>query len=207
MISTRFSRLPVLGLGLALGLALFPLKAHEDWRWHGGFRGPGFGVFVGGWPGYYPYYAPYYYPPPYYYPYYAPAFYQPPPAPPAYRPAPAVAPAPLASQGRSFRVFFDFDKASLTREGEHVVRNAAETYRRTGAARIEVTGYTDLSGTPRYDLDLSKRRANAVRAALAAQGVPAGSINESWHGKQSPLVSTADGVREPQNRRVDIMLP
>src|SRR6266516_8192639 len=85
MVSSRFSRLPVLGLGLALGLALFPLKAHADWRWHGGFRGPGFGVFVGGWPGYYPYYTPYYYPPPYYYPYYAPAFYQPPPAPPAYR--------------------------------------------------------------------------------------------------------------------------
>jgi outer membrane protein OmpA-like peptidoglycan-associated protein len=104
-------------------------------------------------------------------------------------------------------VFFDFDKASLSREGEHVVRNAAETYRRTGAARIEVTGYTDLSGTPRYDLNLSKRRADAVRAALAAQGVPAGSINESWRGKQSPLVSTADGVREPQNRRVDIILP
>jgi len=207
MISTRFSRLPVLGLGLVLGLALFPLKAHADWRWHGGFRGSSFGVFVGGWPGYYPYYAPYYYPPPYYYPYYAPAFYQPPPAPPAYRPAPAVAPAPLASQGRSFRVFFDFDKASLTREGERVVRNAAEAYRRTGAARIEVTGYTDLSGTPRYDLDLSKRRADAVRAALAAQGVPAGSINESWRGKQNPLVSTADGVREPQNRRVDIILP
>ncbi len=207
MISTRFSRLPVLGLGLVLGLALIPLKAHADWRWHGGFHGSSFGVFVGGWPGYYPYYTPYYYPPPYYYPYYAPAFYQPPPAPPAYRPAPAVAPAPLASQVRSFRVFFDFDKASLTREGERVVRNAAETYRRTGAARIEVTGYTDLSGTPRYDLDLSKRRADAVRAALAAQGVPAGSINESWRGKQNPLVSTADGVREPQNRRVDIILP
>ena len=207
MISTRFFRLSVLGLGLVLGLALIPLKAHADWRWHGGFHGSSFGVFVGGWPGYYPYYTPYYYPPPYYYPYYAPAFYQPPPAPPAYRPAPAVAPAPLASQGRSFRVFFDFDKASLTREGERVVRNAAETYRRTGAARIEVTGYTDLSGTPRYDLDLSKRRADAVRAALAAQGVPAGSINESWRGKQNPLVSTADGVREPQNRRVDIILP
>jgi outer membrane protein OmpA-like peptidoglycan-associated protein len=168
-------------------------------------------VFIGGWPGYYPYYyAPYaYYPPyPYYYPYYAPAYYRPPPPPPpAYAPGPAAAPAPLASQGRDFRVFFEFDKAVLTRDGERVVREAAETYRRTGAARVEVIGYTDLAGTPQYDEDLSKRRADTVREALAAQGVPAGSINESWRGKQNPLVRTADGVREAQNRRVDIVLP
>jgi outer membrane protein OmpA-like peptidoglycan-associated protein len=208
--ATRIFRLEALGLGLVLALALLPLKAHAEWRGHGGFRG-GFGVFIGGWPGYYPYYAPYYgyYPPyPYYYPpYYAPAYYRPPPPPPAYGPAPAAAPAPLASQGRDFRVFFEFDKAVLTRDGERVVREAAETYRRTGAARVEVTGYTDLSGTPQYDEGLSKQRADAVRAALAAQGVPAGSINESWRGKQSPLVRTADGVREAQNRRVDIVLP
>ena len=208
--STKIFRFQALGLGLVLALALLPLKAHAEWRGHGGFRG-GFGVFIGGWPGYYPYYVPYYgyYPPyPYYYPpYYAPAYYRPPPPPPAYGPAPAAAPAPLASQGRDFRVFFDFDKANLTRDGERVVREAAETYRRTGAARVEVTGYTDLSGTPQYDEGLSKQRADAVRAALVAQGVPAGSINESWRGKQSPLVRTADGVREAQNRRVDIVLP
>ena len=208
---SRASAFRVLGLGLVLALAMIPLRARADWGWHGRFHGPGFGVFIGGWPGYYPYYAPYYayYPPPYYHPpYYAPAYYRPPPPPPpAYGPAPAAAPAPLASQGRSFRVFFEFDKASLTREGERVVRDAAASYRRTGAARIEVTGYTDLSGTPRYDLGLSKRRAESVRAALVAQGVPAGSITESWRGKQSPLVATADGVREPQNRRVDIVLP
>ena len=208
--ATRIFRFQALALGLLVALALLPLKAHAEWRGHGGFRG-GFGVFIGGWPGYYPYYyAPYaYYPPyPYYYPYYAPAYYRPPPPPPpAYAPGPAAAPAPLASQGRDFRVFFEFDKATLTRDGERVVREAAETYRRTGAARVEVTGYTDLAGTSQYDEDLSKRRADTVRAALAAQGVPAGSINESWRGKQSPLVRTADGVREAQNRRVDIVLP
>lgn len=208
---SRASRLSVLGLGLVLALSVIPLKAHADWRGHGGSR---FGVFIGGWPRYYPYYEPYYYgpayyPPPYYYPpYYAPAYYRPPPPPPpAYGPTPAAAPAPLASQGRSFRVFFEFDKASLSHDGERVVREAAESYRRTGGARVEVTGYTDLAGTPQYDLDLSKRRAAAVRAALAAQGVPANSITERWRGKDDPLVTTADGVREPRNRRVDIVLP
>lgn len=202
---SRVARFPLLGPCLALGLAFIPLKAEANWGWHG----PRFGVFIGGWPAYYPYYAPYYYPPAYYYPpYYAPAYYRPPPPPPpAYGPAPAAAPAPLASQGRSFRVFFEFDKATLSREGERVVREAADTYRRTGAARIEVTGYTDLSGTPRYDLGLSQRRAATVRAALVAQGIPANSIAERWRGKDDPLVHTADGVREPRNRRVDIVLP
>ncbi len=201
---SRIARPALLGLGLVLVLSLAPLQARADWRWHGG---PHFGVFIGGWPGFYPYYAPYaYYPPPYYYPPYAPAYYAPPPPPPAYRPAPAAAPAPLASQGRSFRVFFDFDKASLTRDSERIVRQAAEEYRRTGTARVEVVGYTDLSGTRQYDLGLSRRRAETVRSALVAQGVPANSITERWRGKDDPLVATPDGVREPQNRRVDIVI-
>lgn len=203
MVSRAF-RLPTLGLGLVLVLALgfIPRTAHADWRWHGG---PRFGVFIGGWPSY-PFYGPSYYPPLYYYPY-APAVYPPPPPPPAYRPAPAVAPAPLASQGRSFRVFFEFDKSSLSREAQRVVREAADSYRRTGGARLEVTGYTDLAGTSEYNIDLSRRRADAVRTALVAQGVPANSITERWRGKDDPLVQTANGVREPRNRRVDIVLP
>jgi outer membrane protein OmpA-like peptidoglycan-associated protein len=56
-------------------------------------------------------------------------------------------------------------------------------------------------------MGLSQRRAQTVRAALVAQGVRANSITERWRGKDDPLVATADGVREPQNRRVDIVLP
>ncbi len=203
---SRIAQPALLGLGLVLVLSLAPVQARSDWRWH---RGPHVGFFIGGWPGFYPHYAPYaYYSPPYYYPPpYAPAYYRPPPPPPpTYGPAPTAAPAPLASQARSFRVFFDFDKASLSREAERIVREAADTYRRTGTARVEVVGYTDLSGTRQYDLGLSERRAQAVRAALVAQGVPAGSITERWRGKDDPLVKTPDGVREPQNRRVDILI-
>jgi outer membrane protein OmpA-like peptidoglycan-associated protein len=201
--------------GLALALCLIPLSAHADWGRHGWF-GPRFGVFVG-WPGYYPYYyapyygpAGYYPPPPAYYPPPPPTYYgyMPPPPPPATRPLQrTVAPAPLASQGRAFRVFFEFDKASLTREGARVVRDAASAYKRTGSAQVDVTGYTDLSGTEQYDANLSKRRADAVRSALVAAGVPVTAIAASWRGKENPLVRTADGVREPQNRRVEIVLP
>src|SRR5262245_35798770 len=123
MVVRQASQLTVLGLGLAL-VVLFPQEVRADWHggWHGGFHGSRFGVFIGGWPGY-GFYPPYYYPPPYYpYPYVPAVYPPPPPPPPAYGPAPAVAPGPLASQGRNFRVFFEFDKSTLSREAERVVR-------------------------------------------------------------------------------------
>ena len=52
----------------------------------------------------------------------------------------------------------------------------------------------------------SKRRTDAVHAQLVRDGVPDNVIHESWHGKENPRVPTPDGVREPQNRRVEIML-
>ena len=69
-----------------------------------------------------------------------------------------------------------------------------------------MTGYTDLAGTPQYDLGLSQRRATPMRAALVAPGVPANSVAERCRGKDDPLVQTADGVRKPRNRRVHIIL-
>jgi outer membrane protein OmpA-like peptidoglycan-associated protein len=125
----------------------------------------------------------------------------PPPPAPVAQPAPPPAPAP-----RTFIVYFDFDKATLTSEGIQVIQNASDAFRQTGAARIQVAGYTDLTGTQQYNLALSKRRADAVHAQLVRDGVPDAAIEESWHGMENPAVPTAVGVREPRNRRVEIML-
>ena len=136
-------------------------------------------------------------------------FAPPPPPPPAAAPVPAAAPAtvpPPPSPVRQFTVYFEFDKSDLTPEGSKVVQEAAASYKETGSARISVAGYTDLSGTQKYNLALSKRRADKVRAALVGQGVPDSVISESWHGKENPAVPTADGVREPRNRRVEIVI-
>ena len=54
---------------------------------------------------------------------------------------------------------------------------------------------------------LSLRRANAVKDALVREGVPATGIAVIGRGESQPLVQTADGVREPQNRRVEIVIP
>jgi OOP family OmpA-OmpF porin len=72
--------------------------------------------------------------------------------------------------------------------------------------RIVVTGHTDLSGSVAYNQRLSERRAEAVRQALVREGLTAGAISTIGRGKTQPLVPTADGVREPQNRRAEIVL-
>jgi OOP family OmpA-OmpF porin len=126
-----------------------------------------------------------------------PAAAAPPPPPPA-----AAPPAPA----RQFVVYFEFDKSNLTPEGARVVQDAAAAYKATGSARVAITGYTDAAGTQQYNLGLSKRRADTVRAALVRNGVPDGAIAEAWRGKENLAVPTPDGVREPRNRRVEIVL-
>jgi OmpA-OmpF porin, OOP family len=133
----------------------------------------------------------------------------PPPPPPAPTPAavtpPPPPPPPVAAPSRQdFIVFFDFDKSTLTPEGRKVVDAAAAAYKSGGRAKVSVSGYTDRAGTPTYNMALSKRRADTVQAALIRDGVPANQIDAKWFGEEHPRVPTPDGVREPQNRRVEI---
>jgi OmpA-OmpF porin, OOP family len=124
----------------------------------------------------------------------------PPPPPPAPAPVPAQAPA------RSYLVFFDWDKATLTDRARQIIREAADNSTRVQYTRIEVNGYTDTSGTPKYNMGLSIRRANAVKAELIKDGVPANAITAQGFGDTHLLVPTGPGVREPQNRRVEIII-
>jgi OOP family OmpA-OmpF porin len=135
-----------------------------------------------------------------------PAVAVPPPAPP---PAPQAAPAPAAPAPgiqRSFLVFFDFDRSNITTEADRVIREAAANSKRGSVSRINVTGHADRSGSDRYNMALSMRRADAVKAVLVREGIPANQIAVVARGESQPLVPTADGVREPQNRRVEIVL-
>jgi OmpA-OmpF porin, OOP family len=131
------------------------------------------------------------------------ALYTPAPPPPP-SPAPVAAPAPAPA--RSYLVFFDWDKATLTDRARQVIRDAAENSTHVQYTRIEVSGYTDTSGTKAYNQALSVRRANVVAAELVKDGVPQKAITARGFGDTHLLVATGAGVREPQNRRVEIVL-
>jgi outer membrane protein OmpA-like peptidoglycan-associated protein len=103
-----------------------------------------------------------------------------------------------------FIVFFDWNKSDITPEAASILDNAAQAYTTTGQAQIMLAGYTDTSGSASYNMGLSQRRADAVKAYLAGKGVPDGVMTTQAFGETKLLVQTADGVREPQNRRVEI---
>lgn len=87
-----------------------------------------------------------------------------------------------------------------------VVKEAAAAAKKSGSASIMITGHTDRSGSDAYNQALSTRRADTVKSALVTEGIPEAGIAIDAKGESSPLVPTEDGVREPQNRRVNINL-
>ncbi len=130
------------------------------------------------------------------------AFNSPAPAPLAAAPAPV----PASQPARTYLVFFDWDRADLTDRARQIVSEAAQASTRVQFTRIEVQGNADRSGTPAYNQRLSLRRAQTVAAELVRDGVPRAAIDIQAFGDTRPLVPTAAGVREPQNRRVAIIL-
>jgi OmpA-OmpF porin, OOP family len=115
----------------------------------------------------------------------------------------AAAP-PAAAPVEEFLVFFDFNSARLTPEAHEIVRSAAAVATRGGNPSLVLVGHADRAGPPDYNLALSRERADSVKAALVRLGVPGSNIQVEAKGESDPLIPTADGVAEPQNRRVQI---
>jgi outer membrane protein OmpA-like peptidoglycan-associated protein len=121
-------------------------------------------------------------------------------------PAPIIPAAVAPAAARTYLVFFDWNRADLTERARQIIAEAAAAAKSTNTTRIEVAGHADRSGSPQYNQRLSERRAEVVAAELVRRGVPRNEIGISAYGESRPLVPTADGVREPQNRRVEIVL-
>ena len=128
-----------------------------------------------------------------------------PPAPPV-EPPPPPPPPPAPIIPGPFIVFFDWDKDDITPAAAGILDNAAEAYRTTGQAQVVLSGHADRSGSDQYNVGLSQRRAENVRQYLAGRGIPEGAMRTEAFGESRPAVETADGVREPQNRRVEIQM-
>lgn len=126
-------------------------------------------------------------------------------APPQASPAtpPKAAPVQSCNAG-PYLVFFDWDNATLSNRAKETLDSAASQYAYCGNARILLSGHADRSGSAAYNIPLSQRRNATVRNYLTTRGIADGAIASEAYGESSPLVATQDGVREPQNRRVEV---
>ncbi len=115
-------------------------------------------------------------------------------------PVAAVVPAP-----KSYLVFFDFNKSDLTPQAMQIVDQAASNAGPAKVTQLTVTGHTDTVGSDAYNMRLSRRRAESVAVRLEKDGIPSSEIEIVAKGKRDLLVPTADSVKEPQNRRVQIV--
>ena len=124
----------------------------------------------------------------------------------ALKPAPvAAAPAP-EPQSQTFMVMFDFDDAGLDAAATEKLASAVAYAGGFTKAKIQIGGHTDKSGESDYNAALAKVRADAVADALRKAGLDEGSIRVASFGEDQPAVSTPDGARSPQNRRVEITI-
>ena len=119
---------------------------------------------------------------------------------------PPPPPPPVATPCNTgpYIVFFDHDKSDLRADGASTLDNAYSQYANCGNARVMLAGHADKSGSNSYNVALSERRNAVVRGYLESKGISAGAIATEAFGETAPLVNTADGVREPQNRRVEV---
>jgi OOP family OmpA-OmpF porin len=125
------------------------------------------------------------------------------------QPVAAVTPAPaepptLAILPAQYVLFFDWDSAIVNDGARNIIQSAANTARGAGIGSFDLVGHADRSGPTDYNQDLSVRRANAVAKILVEMGYDPREIRATGRGELAPLTPTDDGVREPQNRRVQL---
>ena len=106
--------------------------------------------------------------------------------------------------GAWYQIYFDTGSIAINARGQMIVKNVAYVIANGGPARVTVIGRTDRVGSAPDNVALSARRANAVRDALVAAGVPAASIDTSWIGEGVQSAAAVDEAVNPRNRAVDV---
>lgn len=130
----------------------------------------------------------------------------PPPPPPPMTPPPPPPPPVTTCPTSEFVVYFEWDRSNLNQAALETIDAAVNRARQCNVGGVVVVGHTDTSGSPTYNEGLSERRASVVRDALVARGIPTGSITTQARGETDLARATADGVREPLNRRTAVTI-
>jgi OmpA-OmpF porin, OOP family len=113
---------------------------------------------------------------------------------------------PEVQAARFTMVLFPHDSARLINDEIQTMASLIKLAADFGFSSIEVAGHTDRRGTEDYNMRLSRSRADAVRLALVMQGIPPALVKTTAYGEARPRVTTADGIQEPLNRRVEILV-
>lgn len=103
-------------------------------------------------------------------------------------------------------VYFDYDKANLTPEASNLIKEASARALANDVDTVVVSGHADRSGGSAYNQALSERRGAVVRDALIANGISADKIRMESYGEDRPAKPTEDGIREPLNRRTEVVI-
>ena len=112
------------------------------------------------------------------------------------------------SQPDPFTVYFEWDRSDLTANNKEIISQAVQRAK-AGGCSVTVTavaGHTDSSGGAAYNDKLSAKRADVVKTALVAAGVSESVIRTEAKGEKDQAKPTADGVREPLNRRAEVRI-
>ena len=112
----------------------------------------------------------------------------------------------LPAPAERFTLYFVEGKDVLTEESRRQVDQTLDEIAQRPVPDVLVVGHTDAVGSQASNDALAKRRADYIRAELIRRGVPEANIQVIARGKREPLVPTADGVAEPRNRRVEIVV-
>jgi len=99
------------------------------------------------------------------------------------------------------RVFFAYDQADISSEGQQILQRQAQWLRRYPNVSVTIEGHCDERGTREYNLALGERRAQAVKNVLVALGIPAARVSTISYGKERPEIPHSDDQSYAQNRR------
>lgn len=105
-----------------------------------------------------------------------------------------------------FLLYFEQNSILLTTDSEQLLPQILAAIEQRQSYAIGIYGHSDRTGSDEYNLQLSLQRAAAVRELLAARGVKQQAMDVDSHGEGNPLIPTADGVAEPRNRRVEVIV-
>jgi len=106
----------------------------------------------------------------------------------------------------TYLLYFELSSTRLTKESEKLLPQALNYIRNNAFSDISISGHSDRIGSRDINIKLSKDRANAVAKLLINMGVPPESLKVESHGTELPLIDKPEGVPEPRNRRVELVV-